>query len=436
MSVKIMHEIDVSEKNWCNSAIMFRVWNGKGIITHQCSRNDENYYYYSKLLLDGKPILQAHLSGCPTCTGLLATGYGIENIDCPELKAVRESLNGEYKDIRTSAEMLKPLLNLLDDGYYLLADVPHDPTDGNSNFFWSVPNNLTENPACLEEYYTYENFFYKGSFPKYLYPTQSADLCNQKRIEEYVEILKNNPNPPRALAYHEHGFISALLDGHHKATASALLGQAVNCLTIMNVDGVHFEEYAKPTISDTRIKFISFSDITVPVPAGSLYGDYFGFKPKTHENLTITEYNLTGKKFPQAESNAETLYLDIESLMGLYDYGIENTEFTDELIDEWINNCNYDNCYRLKYTIRYLMLKDKNMAYRTILKVLKGSSDYYYGNGYNFLPDVKDWTGLHTVAWTALKKFRDEKTEQIFIDYIVSHNKNERYWDIVTSYWD
>ncbi|MDE5834950.1 MAG: hypothetical protein K2H26_05465, partial [Ruminococcus sp.] len=130
------------------------------------------------------------------------------------------------------------------------------------------------------------------------------------------------------------------------------------------------------------------------------------------------------------------LYLDIESLMGLYNYGLENTEFTDELIDEWINNCNDDNCNRLKYTIKYLMRKDKDMAYRTILKVLKNNGDYYYGNGYNFLPDVEDWTALHTVAWTALKKFRDEKTEQIFIDYIVSHDKNERYWDIVTSYWD
>ncbi|MDE6796812.1 MAG: hypothetical protein K2J36_02195, partial [Ruminococcus sp.] len=390
-------------------------------ITYQYGTDDEDYYYYSKLLLDGKPILQAHLPVSPTCTGLLATGYGIENIDCPELKAVRESLNGDYQNIRTSAEMLKPFLNLLEDGYYLLADVPHDPTDGNNHFFWSVPNNLTANPACLEEYYTCENFFYKESFPKYLYPTQSADLCNQKRIEEYVEILKNNPNPPRALAYNEHGFISALLDGHHKATASALLGQAVNCLTIMNVGRVYFEAYTETIEYNTRIKSINFSDIKIPIPAGSLYGDYFGFTMKLHEdNLTITEYNLTGKKFPQAELNAENLYLDIESLMGLYNFGLENTEFTDELIDEWINNVSYDNCFRLKYTIKYLMLKDKDMAYRTALKIVK--------KNYIYLP--------YEEAWTALKKFRDEKTEKIFIDYIVSHNKNDRLWDIVTSYWD
>ncbi|MDE6678797.1 MAG: hypothetical protein K2K02_07130, partial [Ruminococcus sp.] len=417
--------------------VMFRVQNGKGIITHQYGKEDENYYHYSKLLLNGKPILQEHLPICPTCKGLLATGYGIENIDCPELKAVRECLNSDYKDIMTSAEMLKPLLNLLTDGYYLLADVPHDPTDSNNHFFWSVPNTLTENPACCDEYYHYGMFRQTMSFPKYLYPTQSAEMYNEKRVNEYVEILKNNPNPPRALAYYEYGFISALLDGHHKATASALLGQAVNCLTIMNVYSCALEKPVNKITSDTRLESIRFNDIIVPVPAGSLYGEYFTYPlKKPNEDLQITEYNLTGRKFPQAEFNAETLYLDIESLMGMYAFDLENTEFTDELIDEWINNCNDDNCNRLKYTIKYLMLKDKDMAYRTILKVLKGSSDYYYGNGYDYLPDVDDWTALHTVAWTALKKFRDEKTEQLFIEYIVSHNKNDRLWDIVTSYWD
>ncbi len=239
------------------------------------------------------------------------------------------------------------------------------------------------------------------------------------------------------MAYHEYGFISALLDGHHKATASALLGQAVNCLTIMSVYSCTFEKPVNTITSDTRLKSIRFSNVTVPVPARSLYGEYFPYPfKKPDEDLQIAEYNLTGRKFPQAESNAENLYLDIESLMGLYAFGLENTEFTDELIDEWINNCTDENCLRLKYTIKYLMLKDKNMAYRTILKVLKNNGDYFYGNGYYYLPDIEDWTALHNVAWTALKNFRDEKTEQIFIDYIVSHDKNERYWDIVTSYWD
>lgn len=417
--VKILQEIDVSEYKWCNSAVMFRVQNGMGTITHRFGKEDEDYYHYSHLLLNDKPILQEYLPVCPTCKGMLATGYGIENIDCPELKAVCECLNSNYTDIKTYAEILKPLLALLEDGYYLLADVPHDPTDGNNNFFWSVPNTLTENPAFCDEYYHYGFFRCTDSFPQYLYPTQSAEVCNQKRIDEYVEILKNNPNPPRALAYHEFGFISALLDGHHKATASALLGQKINCLTIMSVYSCAFETPVSSVKKDTRLKSIRFSGIKVPVPDGSLYGEYFPhhFK-KPDKNIKVKEYNLTGRKFPQAEHNAKKYYYDIKSLMDFYAVDIGDTNFTDEIIDKWINNPDSDNYVRLKYAIKYLILNDRDMAYRTAVKIVRNNTEH--------LPCAE--------AWEFLTEFKDEKTEQLFIDHIVEYGKASL--DVVTSYWD
>ncbi len=422
MPVKILQEIDVSEYAWCNSAVMFRVWNGLGTITHKSSKEDKDYCHYSHLLLNGNPILQEYLPICPTCTGMLATGYGIENIDCPEFKAVRECLNSNYTDIKTSAEMLKPLLALLDDGYYILADVPHCPTDGNNNFFWSVPNKLTESPAFCDEYYNSDLYSCTDSFPQYLYPTQSAELCTQKRIDEYVEILKNNPSPPRALAYHEYGFISALLDGHHKATASALLGQKINCLTIIKASGCTFGKGVKYINNGIEINSINFSNIRVSVPAGSLYGEYFPHHAKKPVKiLKITEYNLTGRKFPQAEKNAEKYYFDIKTLTEFYSVDIENMNFTDEIIDSWINAPNNtENYIRLKCAVKYLILNDRDMAYRTAVKIV--SSEYEH------LP--------YKEAWTILKDFRDEKTEQLFIDHIVNYGNKSCYYDIVTSYWD
>ena len=55
-------------------------------------------------------------------------------------------------------------------------------------------------------------------------------------MRHYEEVLRSG-GAPRAIAYHEHGFISALLDGHHKATAAARLGRTVNCLTIIPYSG-------------------------------------------------------------------------------------------------------------------------------------------------------------------------------------------------------
>lgn len=419
MPVNILKEIDVSEYRWCNSAVMFRVWNGMGTITHRSGKEDKDYCYYCHLLMNDKPILQEYLPICPTCTGMLATGYGIENIDCPELRAVRECLNSNYTDIVNSAEMLKPLLNLLDDGYYLLADVPHCPTDGNNNFFWSVPNKMTNNPACCDDYYNIEFYNSVMSFPQYLYPTQSAEVCNQKRIDEYVEIMKDNPNPPRALAYHEYGFISALLDGHHKATAAALLGQNINCLTIMNVSSCVFESPVLSVKKDTRLESVRFSSIKIPVPDGSLYGEYFPYPfKKPDKNIKVKEYNLTGRKFPQAERNAEKYYYDIKSLMDFYAVDIEDTDFTDEIIDNWINNPDSDNYVRLKYAIKYLILNNRDMAYRTAVKIVKNNMEY--------LPYVE--------AWEFLTEFKDEQTEQLFIDHIVEYGKDSL--DVVNSYWD
>lgn len=418
--VKILNQIDVSKYKWCNSAVMFRVQNGLGTITHKSGKeNYEDYSYYSHLLLNDKPILQEYLPVCPTCTGMLATGYGIENIDCPELRAVRECLNSNYTDIMTSAEMLKPLLALLEDGYYLLADVPHCPTDSNNNFFWSVPNKMTYNPAFCDAYYHSETFSTIDSFPQYLYPTQSAEVCNQKRIDEYVEILKNNPNPPRALAYHEYGFISALLDGHHKATAAALLGQKVNCLTIIKITGYTNKEGYRYDGNNTIISKINFSNIEVPVPAGSIAGEYMPIIKPVPENIEITEYNLTGRKFPQAEKNAKTYYLNIETLTELYAYDIPNTNLTDDIIDRWINEPSPENCTRLKCAVIYLMKNDRDMAYRTAVEIVS-KSDYLY------LP--------FETTWTALTHFKDEKTEQLMINHIVEYGKDSL--DVVTSYWD
>ncbi|MCM1314297.1 MAG: hypothetical protein NC040_05515 [Muribaculaceae bacterium] len=418
MSVKILNEIDVSEYEWCNSAIMFRVHNGIGTITHKLGKEDEDYGYNAHLLINDKPILQTYQPICPTCKGMLATGYGIENIDCSELKAVRECLNNNYINIRHSAEMLKPLLNLLEDGYYLLADVPHYPTDSNDTFFWSVPNEMTYNDAFCDEYYNDDLRNGIQGFPAYLYPTQSAEMCSEKRVDEYIEILKNNPNPPRALAYHEYGFISALLDGHHKATASAILGREVRCLTIIKQSGF-IKEWDKKRTSGIEIGALWFADISISAENIPYIEKYcYSLKPENHvHNLKCRTYSLTGRSFPEAEKNASLLYPDIRTLADMHLVKFEKSEFTDEILNDFIKKVEYD---KLIYSLAYLMVTDREMAYNLAIKIVNTDN-------MNF-PIEK--------AWRVLLQFKDEKTEKLFIDYIVNHTKNDRFWNIVTSYWD
>ena len=116
--ITVICEIDAAKYPWCDSAVLLRVINGKASLSRRCGEEDEDYYHiFSHLLLNEKPLVQATLPVCSTCSGLLAAGYGIENISCAEVEQVRQTVNGEFTDIRAAAEQLSPLLGLLSDGY-------------------------------------------------------------------------------------------------------------------------------------------------------------------------------------------------------------------------------------------------------------------------------------------------------------------------------
>ena len=62
-------------------------------------------------------------------------------------------MNSEFVSIWDSAEKIKPLLGLLGDGYYALADVICFPSDGDGHFFYEVPNELKYYDAACYGYY-------------------------------------------------------------------------------------------------------------------------------------------------------------------------------------------------------------------------------------------------------------------------------------------
>ena len=148
--VKIIKSINVDDIAWCDEAILFSVKNGKGTLTHRVSETDKDYEYVSQLMLNNKPILQGKYPACPTCAGMLAAGYGIENINSKELTKVRECMNSEFSGMKSAFNNIKPLLGLLDDGYYVLADTRLYPSNGQGEFFYSVPNELTRNDVTYK----------------------------------------------------------------------------------------------------------------------------------------------------------------------------------------------------------------------------------------------------------------------------------------------
>lgn len=418
--VEMLKSINVSDIEWCDEAVLIRVKNGKGTLAHRISEEDEDYAFFSQLLLDDKPIIQGKYPICPTCAGMLATGYGIENINSEELIKVRECMNTEYKGIKDAAESIKPLLGLLRDGYYVLADVKLYPSDGQGAFFYSVPNELTYNEASCSEYYDSDFLCSVEGYPAYIYPTQSSELIHEERVDEYIQSMKNGSNLPRGLAYYEEGFVCALLDGHHKACAASSLGKRLNCLTIIAPESFRFVKGAKYADEDTLIEKVGFAGILIDAEPGARMKDYVPVKGVKEKEINIPVYNLTGRKLPERYIST---YPTIQTLTGIINAEVDINGNMVEYAKSLLLSKDEESAIKLDYLLRYLSESCKEEAY-IIAKMILDEEDEYL---------------LQLSRKSAIKELlnhRNEETEQYMINYLVDHNSKDQCWDLVNSYWD
>ena len=427
-SVSFIKKIDTKGQWWCDYAVMFEVKNGRNTIREIRSPEDEDYDRFVQLQINGKPVVQSKQPVCSTCSSLLATGYGIENIDCPEFASARECMNSGFVSLTDSFEKIKPLLGLLSDGYYALADTLCFPSDGEGHFFYEIPDEPKYYDAACDGYYRSYDYSIFDSFPLFLYPTQSSLLISNERVEYYAQIMKQEKEPPRALAYHFTGFMSLLLDGHHKACAAASLGKALRCLTIIPADGCTFDP-EKIKVGTTykqanpEMKTIGFSGLETDAE-GLKYLDVFG---KLHEDENvppIERYSLTKNRFhygpvlyPTIRDFAALLNekdnraaafpdLDLDTLLKLTD---EETEDTDRYLEA---------------VIHYLSATDQDKAYKLAGAIVRK------GNGYMRRLRIR-------ASLLFLLGCRSDETEQLFADYYNEHvdKEHDENWEIANSYW-
>ncbi len=409
-TISLLRNIDIGRYPWCNSAVMFHVENGKGTFKHIITDLDDDYWYKNPLMLNGHPLVQANTPFCSTCCAWLATGYGIENISCSELGEVRNRINTDYVDINTSFELMKPLLGLLQDGFYILADIPHYPTNGDNIFFYDIPNEPTKINAACESFYNHDFFDTVEGFPKYLYPTQSDDYLNDERVDYYMDVLRSTSNPPRAIPYHQYGFISALIDGHHKATAAARLRMPINCLTI--IPNTMFSTWKD--MNGNERKQAWFSGICFSPEEIEKYSYN---KTDPYPNVSIKAYNLLKGKV-SVPIKADT-YPTVEELTNIYAVQLENADITDEMLNEWMEPHDSEKICKLRYALVHFIYNNRPRAIELAKKIIAAN--------HSALP-VKE-------AYRALLHDKSEQTEKMFVDYLIDHSSDDECWEIVNSYW-
>ena len=396
--------------------------NGKGKLTVETGKSRHpDWEVPSKIKLNDVPLIQAKIPDCPTCSSLLATGYGIENANCKELLDIQEKINSDYVNLETSINNMKPLLTLLESGFYLIADAICYPTDG-ENFFWNVPNNLTENLTTAPAYLGEGTYVFNQ--PVYLYPTQTTNSYNKDRVDYYIEKFKNSAdNKPRAIVYNFEEFINFIIDGHHKACASTILKEPVSCILIIP-DRIYKNYYKNICLNFSGI-LVDYKDIPKE------YTQYIRkekFSP-SQEKIEIKDGIVNNREWEKEYINSAKHYLSLLDYANVIDIMQDNEiEVNDIFIKNRLENFDKDSQVKMKKLLYLLKFNDIKKTQEIALKYAKKT----------LRQEEIDKELKQLVYRILLSDKNNEEVENIFIDYIVyySDNKEDPVLNIINSYWE
>ena len=396
--------------------------NGKGKLTVETGKSElPNWEAPTKIKLNGIPLVQAQIPDCPTCSSLLATGYGIENTNCKELLEIQEKINSDYVNLETSIDNMKALLTLLKSGFYLIADAICYPTDG-ENFFWNVPNKLKEFSSASPVYLGEGTYVFNQ--PVYLYPTQTTDSYNKDRVDYYIEKFKNlTYNKPRAIVYNFEDFINFIIDGHHKACASTLLKEPVSCILI--IPAKIYEDYYK----NTRLNFSGILIDYKNIPKEyTRYIKKERFSP-SQEKIEIKDGIVNNREWEKEYINSAKYYPSIIDYANVIDIMHDNEiEVNDIFIRNCLENFDKDSQIKMKKLLYLLEFTDIEKAQEIALKYARKT----------LREEEIDKELKQLVYRILLSAKNNEEVEKIFIDYLVyySENKEDPILKIINLYWE
>lgn len=395
---------------------------GSGALKNHTCLIEESYYGYrclSQMLLNNIPLVQINSPACPTCTSLLATGYGIENANCKELEVIEKKINEPFQSLENSIKAIEPLLSLLTSGLYLIADGECYPTDGNGNFFWNTPNELTENLATAGHFL--EDCEWIGGHPVYIYPTQNSDCYNRDRVNYYMDILKDEQQDPRAIVYNYSEFVNIVLDGHHKACASALLKKTVKSIVIMPFSGYGFHNVNKQMVPDS----VYFGSIRIPYE--QIPKKYLSEIPKENNKKNLNKFDIFAgiinhRKWEKEYYDSVNYFPTVNEYAEIIDVGLSfNKSVSESVIEDLLGNFNEENQKKMKNTLLIMKIQKDIRAKRIAIECTKKNmGDKLKREVYKLLNEFKN----------------DKEVEDVFVDYLVNNSDiHDPIRLIVDSYW-
>ncbi|MDR0223034.1 MAG: hypothetical protein LBI38_05840 [Oscillospiraceae bacterium] len=170
----------------------------------------------------------------PAADKLVAQISGIEK--CSDVVKSRFSVVGDNFFLygQGLARSAVPVLELLSEGLYVVHESRMIPSDGAGNFFWNAYNVRHEVAGTADR----NSVIGDANFsPCFLIPCEQAASYQPNKMTALQERIRKG-KVSGGVAYHVSGMFSALLDGHHTATACLLNDKDFKCLVIEPLTGV------------------------------------------------------------------------------------------------------------------------------------------------------------------------------------------------------
>ncbi len=379
---------------------------GKGVLKKKTTYAEYSKHHdiESQLCLNDVPLVQYNCPYCPTCSGWVATGYGLEKAAVQDWSKTIQKMNEPFVSLNDSIEKLNPILKLLKSGLYLIADVVCYPTDGTGKFFWAASNEMTINHGTVQ-WYCNAQLEYVNSEPIYLYPSQHGNCYNKQRVDYYLEQFQQTKVLPHAVIYNFCENLSLVLDGHHKACAAALLGIPLPCVAIIPYQG--------------RIKDkCYFSD--VEIDAEQIPEQYSQEQQKSLETKTInqTKGMLEQRNREKEYQDSVKEYPTIEAYSFIKAANLRWKDLDNETIEKCFGEYTFENECKIESILYYLRFRKDPRLKPVAMRYLK-------------------W-GTSRIAYELLSQLKDDpEVEQLFIDYLVDNeDKSDPILSIIHGYWD
>ncbi len=233
--IEIIHTWECIDKDFKVPGALIKVTEGKGLLKGVYGEVDEKKVSFCACMFGDKPLLQ--LQGdeyfCPTCEKIVKSGYGLdESFHFEQAEIIEKYKDSKIEFLEAAINNMVPILGLLRSGFYIIVDTKLHPTDGNGNFFW---DSQSMNPIKGSSMYC--DGYWLKSQPHFTIATQPKGKCKRERVEYFIEHTED-----RAIAYYMDGYMTALIDGHHKTLAAALRKEDVNAFVIMPRTRIKFGE--------------------------------------------------------------------------------------------------------------------------------------------------------------------------------------------------